>query len=234
MKKKVLIILVAAIAVFSVVFAVSSSNKNKEQDEGGKVVSINPEIPGTTKAPDKEVIVPTEYSEESDEKWSGVEEHKDPDKIVTVKIPLSFIDEKYANNLSAYARANGYESATLNPDRKTVTVKMKALSYELMRINIGVKTIQAICETIESETYPYVINMGDYDRDFSYMSLIVDEKKFKKADNIDGLFDYVSICCAYYMLNDPSSGNKLKIDIFSEKTGELLATKNFKKNDVMG
>lgn len=231
MKKKAVVILVAVVCIFAAIMAVSSVSKKDADDEGGRVVSIDPNIPTAGDKDDKEEE--SKKDEDEFEEWSGVEEHKDPNKIVSVKIPLSFIEEEYRNNLDAYVKAKGYESASLSLDGKTVNVKMRALAYELMKINIGVQTIRAICDTIKTDTYPYVINMGEYEDDFSYVSLLVNEKEFKSSNNADGLFDYVSICCAYYMLNDSSSKNTLKIDIISEKTGELLDSRSFKKNDIL-
>lgn len=224
MKKKAIIVLAIVICLAAVIFAVSKTG-DEAQQEPGKTVSVGDIIETTEN---------TEEDEEPQETEPTEAEKKDPDKIVKVEIPLAFIDYKYQNDLDSFAEDNGYESAKLSRDKKTVTVEMRALSYDLYLTQVGITTIKTICDTFESENYPYVINLGEYNEDFSYVTLLVDSKGFKNATNVDELFEYVSNCCAYYLLQDNDSPDEFKIDICNKKNGKLLATRSYSKNNYLG
>ena len=139
-----------------------------------------------------------------------------------------------ANNVIVFKPATkGYESAEYTWNKKNVKITLRALSYDLYLAKTGIATISAICETFESEDYPYVVNLGEYEADFSYVTLLVNKKKFDKADNVDDLFTHVSNCCAYYLLQDNDSPKEYKIDICDEKTGELLDSRTYNKKDFL-
>lgn len=223
MKKKIIIVLIVIVCLAAVIFVAGRNSDNGEKPNNS--VSIG------------EIINPTGDKDKNEEKETEKEteiQKKDPDKIVEFEIPVLFLEEKYQNNLGALARDKGYESATFSRNKKTVKIKLKALSYDLYLAQTGIATIRAICETFESKEYPYVKDLGEYEDDFSYVTLLVSGKKFKKADNVDLLFARVSNCCAYYLLQDNDSPNEYKIDICDEKTGKLLATKSFNKKDFLG
>ncbi len=218
MKKKI-IIAVAVIAVLALV--VAFTGKDKENNKNSNGVSIG------------EVIKPTESTKAENETEKNEEENKDPDKIVKIELPLSFIEEKYQNDLDRFVEDNGYKSAKLKRDKKTVEIEMRALSYDIYLTGQGISTMRAICETFESKDYPYVKNLGEYESDFSFITLLVDGNEFKKSENIDNLFGYVANCCAYYLLQDKDAPEEFKIDICGVKNKKLLATRTYNLKDYL-
>ena len=136
--------------------------------------------------------------------------------------------------LDKFVKDKGYESAELSWNKKNVKIRLRALSYDIYLMKEGISTISAICEIIESKDYPYVVNLGEYEDDFSFVTILVNKKKFKKVNNADALFTYVSNCCAYYLLQDNDSPNEYKIEICDENTGEVLDSRTFNKKALVG
>lgn len=229
MKKKVIIAIAVIICVAAVVFA--SGKFSKKDETPDNKVSIG-EIIETTGKKDKAEKTTEKKTEKETEKETEIKK-KDPEKIVEFEIPVLFLEPEYQNNLKKLVREKGYESATYSWDKKNVVIKLRALSYDLYLIKTGLTTINAICETIESEDYPYVINMGEYEDDFSHVEILVDAAGYKKANNADDLFNHVSNCCAYYLLQDESSPDKYTIDICNEKTGTKIESRKFNKKDFL-
>lgn len=244
MKKKVAIALVI-ICIVAVIFAFGrNSGESKESDTTTSVTETTEKITEkdknekeTQKATEKETEKATKKEPESTTDLGVFTpdevEKKDPDEIVEFEIPVLLLEVEYQNNLKKLVREKGYESAEYTMDKKNVKIRLKALSYDIYLVKVGISTISAICETFESEDYPYVVNLGEYEDDFSYVTLLVNKKKFQQADNTDDLFTHVSNCCAYYLLQDNDGPNKYKIDICDEKTGELLDSKTFNKKDFL-
>ena len=229
MKKKIIIAVAVIICVIAVVFA---SGKFRKEETPDNRVSIGEIIETTTKKNVKEEKPANKETEKHSEKETEIK-HKDPEKMVQFEIPVLFLDAKYQNNLKKLVRDNGYESATYSVDKKRVIIKLKALSYDLYLIKTGVATISAMCETIESEEFPYVKNLGEYEDDFSHVEILVDSSAYKKAENTNDLFNHISNCCAYYLLQDKNGPDKYTIDICDEKTGNKIESKKFNKNDFL-
>lgn len=229
MKKKVIIAIAVIIAVAAIVFAFGRSKEEKPDDNR---VSIGEIIETTTKKNGKEEKTTERVTEKETEKETEIKK-KDPDKIVEFEIPLLFVEAEYQNNLKRLAKEKGYESATLSFDKKKVKIKLRSLSYDLYLMKTGISTMSAICETFESKDYPYVKNLGEYEDDFSHVTLLVNSKKYRNADNKDELFTHISNCCAYYLLQDNDSPNKYTIDICDEKTGTKIESRQFNKKDFL-
>lgn len=229
MKKKVVIAVAVIIVIAAIVFAFG---RNKEEKPDDNRVSIGEIIETTTKKNGKEEKPTQKVTEKETEKETEIKK-KDPDKIVEFEIPLLFVEAEYQNNLKKFAREKGYESATYTRNKQGVKIRLKALSYDMYLIKVGLQTINAICETFESEDYPYVKNLGEYEDDFSHVTLLVDSSKYLKAENKDELFTHVSNCCAYYLLQDNDGPNKYLIDICDEKTGSRLESRQFNKKDFL-
>ena len=229
MKKKVIIVIAVIIFAAAVVFA---SGRFRKEEAPDNRVSIGEIIETTTKKNSKEEKTTKKETEKATEKETEIK-HKDPEKIVEFEIPVFFLESQYQNNLKKFAREKGYESATYSFDKKRVIIRLKALSYDLYLIKTGIATISAICETIESEEFPYVKNLGEYEDDFSHVEVLVDSSEYRKAENKDDLFTHVSNCCAYYLLQDKKGPDKYTIDICDEKTGANIESRKFNKKDFL-
>lgn len=225
MKKKIIVALVILICVAAVAFSFG-------RKKGDDVSENKTTIAETTKKNQKEEKTTVKPTEKETEKVTEIKE-KDPDKIVSFEIPVLFLDTKYQNNLKALVRDKGYESATYTRNKQAVKIKLKNLSYDLYLAKTGISTISAICETFNSEEFPYVKNLGEYEDDFSYVTILVDSKKYMSAENKNDLFSHISNCCAYYLLQDNDSPDKYTVDICDEKTGNKLETRTFNKKDFL-
>lgn len=229
MKKKVAIALVVIICFVAVVL-IAGRNSGGDKEPQTTLSSVE----STKETADKNEKETEKETERETEPFSADEiEKKDPDEIVEFEMPVLFLDEKYQKNPGKLVKDKGYESAELTWNKKNVKIRLKALSYDIYLAKTGIETISAICETFESKEYPYVVNLGEYEDDFSYVTLLVNKKKFEKADNADALFTHVSNCCAYYLLQDKDSPNEYKIDICDQKTGKLLDSRSFNKKDFI-
>lgn len=225
MKKKSIIIIAVIIVIAAIVFF---AGKNKNDETPDNKVSVSNTVEADTNKNSKEEKTTEKVTEEETE-----HKKKDPDKIVEFEIPVLFLESKYQNNLKAFVRDNGYESATFTKNKTCVKIKLKALSYDIYLMKVGIYTIKAICETFESKEYPYVIKLGEYEDDFSYVKLLVDSKKYRSADNKENLLKHVSDCCAYYLLQDNNSPDEYTIEICDEKTGTKIETRKYNKNDYL-
>lgn len=232
MNKKLAIAIVVIICIVAVLFVTG-----RNSDEGKEPQTTVSSVDSTKETKKDESGKTQEKATKTTTENIGFSpdeiEKKDPDEIVEFEIPVLFLDAEYQNNLNKLIRDKGYESAEYTWNKKNVKITLRALSYDLYLAKTGIATISAICETFESKDYPYVVNLGEYEADFSYVTLLVNKKKFDKADNVDDLFTHVSNCCAYYLLQDNDSPKEYKIDICDEKTGELLDSRTYNKKDFL-
>ena len=245
MKKKVAIALVVIICLVAVML-VAGRNSNEDKEPQTTASAVETTNKNDKDKPEKETEKETEkatekVTEKTTEATTDIGvftpdeiEKKDPDEIVEFEIPLVFLESKYQKNLDKFVKDKGYESAELSWNKKNVKIRLRALSYDIYLMKEGISTISAICEIIESKDYPYVVNLGEYEDDFSFVTILVNKKKFKKVNNADALFTYVSNCCAYYLLQDNDSPNEYKIEICDEKTGEVLDSRTFNKKALVG
>lgn len=229
MKKKAIIAIAVIIAIAAIVFFAGRSNKEETPDNN---TSIAESVETTTEKNGKEEKNTEKLTEKETEKETEIEK-KDPDKIVSFEMPVFFLDSKYQNDLKALVRDKGYESAVYTRNKQCVKIRLKALSYDLYLVRTGIYTMSAIGETFGSEEFPYVKNLGEYEDDFSYVTLLVDSKKYRSAENKDDLFRHISDCCAYYLLQDNDSPKNYTIEICDEKTGAKIETRKFNKNDYL-
>ena len=225
MKKKIIIIIAVVIIAAAIVFGAGRNKENKTPDNKVSTTEI---VESTTKKSNKV----EKTTEKVTEKETEIEK-KDPDKIVSFEIPVIFLDSKYQNNLKALVRDKGYESAVYTRNKQCVKVKLKALSYDLYLMRTGIYTMSAICETIESKEFPYVKNLGEYEDDFSFVTVLVDSAKFMSADNKEDLYRHISDCCAYYLLQDNDSPKEYVIEICDEKTKMKIESRKYNKNDYL-
>ncbi len=223
MKKKIVIV---AVVVICLAVIIAFAAKKDKEPEGENTVSIGEILDVTENKTEEKTEKETEEEKTNNKK-------EDPDKIVSVEIPLLFIDAEYQNDLDGFVQKYGYKSAKLNKRKNTVTVKMKAFSYDLYLTRMGIATIRAICETFDSESYPYVKNLGDYESNFSFVTLLVNGNEFKKATNIDDLFKHISTCCAFYLMLDEEAPDEFTIEIRGVKNKQLLATRSYSVKDFI-
>lgn len=141
---------------------------------------------------------------------------------VEISIPLDAIEEKYQNDLDAYCKYYGYESATLNKRKGTVTVVMNAFTHELLLSRIGMQVVKAIYEVEDNKDYPYVNKIESYDSEnFSKVVLSVDASTYKKGAMAPFV---IGQSCLLYQLYTPSDKYKCEVEVIDKDTKEVIET----------
>lgn len=158
------------------------------------------------------------------------EKRKDPSEEVSINIPLSLIESEYHNDLDTYAQKYGYNSAVLEKDG-TVTIKMRALSHSLLLARMGTTVMKEIGAIIDSGDFPYAVELGTYNDDFSYITMFVKGKQFKKADS--SLLPYmIAECGMYYQLYTESTDYKCEVILADHETKEIVFQKTYTAKDI--
>lgn len=149
-----------------------------------------------------------------------------------VTMPLSFVDKKYHNNLDKYCKDYGYISCSLNEKDQTVTVIMKALTYDLNLVKIGMQVMTSIGDAIDSGTYPYAVKLESYSENFDEIVMLVDGEGYK-ADPQSSLLPYMlGECGTYYQVFTTENQYKCKVIIKDAETGEELFNKTYKTSNT--
>lgn len=208
--KKIICLALALTVLFS--FAACGKNKQK-----GNLVAYK----------DDEGTIVTEYMKE--EATLGREAADDE---VKVTMPLVFLDEKYRNDIKKYCEDFGYIEAAVNEKKQTVTVIMRALSYELNLVKIGTTVMRNIGETVDSGEYPYVKRLESYSPNFDELVMLVDGEGYKKDDQHSLLPYFLGECGMYYQIFTTENEYHCTVKIKDEKTGEIIDEKYYETDNT--
>ena len=127
----------------------------------------------------------------------------DPNTHISITVPLNYItflsatQKKYKDNLKLYCEDNGFLSYSTDEENGKVTFTMTAFTYNGMISKKGFRLINTLGTLMESDTYPYFTNLGDYNENFSYVELLVDEKGYAKDEFSSQLPSYVADLCMH-------------------------------------
>lgn len=204
MKKKLVLIAAVVLVICAVIIGFSLSASQEKKTE-----------PDTSVDGDGTIVIKITEAQETEETPTRA-----IDKKTTVRFPLMLIDQQYHDDLDAYAKAKGYEKIKVVGD--DVEIVMTEFSYGLLLTSVGVKTVSGICDTIESEDYPYVLSLTEYNEDFSYIVMGVDKKGYSAADNLNDLYNCIAVYALSYQLYNENSDDKCKIYIVEEGSNILL------------
>ncbi len=205
MKKKLPLILVFLLVLTVIVVAAFLP---KDEEPAGTVDV--PEI-------GQPVLITVDPSEETTTKKS---DHKSMEDRIEVLLPADFVDAKYKGDLDAFAKAKNYDSVVAEGDK--VRVRMREFSYDLLLTQKGMMTVTGIAETIDSKSFPYVMDLSSYNEDFSQIVLSVKSKSMKKAGNLNDLYNLVASYALYYQLYLKDSSMSCEILIIEDKSNILL------------
>ncbi len=208
--KKIICIALA----LTVLFTLSACGKKKQEgtlfaytDENGNIV--------------------TEYHEQ--EETLGREAADDEVKIT---MPLVFLDEEYRNDIKKYCEDFGYIEATVNEKKQTVTVIMRALSYDLNLVKIGTTVMRNIGETVDSGEFPYVKRLESYSPNFDELVMLVDGEGYKKDAQHSLLPYFLGECGMYYQIFTTANEYHCTVKIKDEKTGEIIDEKYYETDNT--
>ncbi len=141
-------------------------------------------------------------------------------KTVKVKVPASFIKGQSGGDIEKYAEK--YDYKIVEDKDGNVTLKMDGMSYSLLLSNIGMDTMLALGDIVDSGDYPYIVKLGDYSRDFSYILMLADTKKYKGKPSYEELAELIGLCGLYYQYYTIEEHNSCEVVIASEKDGKVL------------
>ncbi|MBQ8503005.1 MAG: hypothetical protein IJ491_01875 [Clostridia bacterium] len=169
---------------------------------------------------DDEGNIVTEYVSENEE---DKEKNKnDIDNEVKVTLPLVLIDSEYRNDIDAYCEANGFIKGKINEKDQTVTITMRALTYDLNLVRIGTKVMSNIGSAIDSGEYPYVQKLESYSENFDEIVMLVDGEGYKADKQHSLLPYYLGECGMYYQLYTTENEYRCTVKIKDAKTGEII------------
>ena len=145
------------------------------------------------------------------------------DETVKIKVPSDMVNSAAGGDIKKYAATYGYE--IIENDDSDITLKMPGRSYSLMLSAISVKVVRSIGEILDSGDYPYLVELRDYAEDFSYILMLVNSEKYKKAEETPSykeLSDLIGLCGLYYQFFTKEKDNKCIVLLADSKTGEVV------------
>ena len=144
-------------------------------------------------------------------------------KNYKVRVPASLLSGDAGGNLQKYADTYGYDIKEHKDG--TVTMKMDGMTYSLMLTKIGLDTMVVLGEIVDSGNYPYVVKLGDYNKDFSYILMLVNDNKYKqlgKKPSYEELAFIIGQMGLYYQQFTTEEENICKVVIAGSKSGKVL------------
>ena len=94
-------------------------------------------------------------------------------------------------------------------------------------IKMGMTTMSTIAKLVQSDSFPYFLEIGEYEEDFSAITLKVDGEKFKQDSTSSLLAMTVSESCLMYLTYTPAKKAKCTVTVIDSKTGEQLSREKF-------
>lgn len=144
-----------------------------------------------------------------------------PKKDYKITIPEDIISVDFQGDAQSYAKVYGYE--IVENENGNITFKMDGKEYSMLLSRVGMKTIREIGAIVDSGDFPYVTDLGDYSKDFSYILILVNGKKYKKADDKETFMTLISQCGLYYQYHSNPQAPKCEVVIADSKSGKVLA-----------
>lgn len=158
----------------------------------------------------------------------------DPNTEIKITVPMSYItylsltQERYKDNLQLYCEDNGFLSYSSDEANDKVTFTMTAFTYNGMISKKGFNLINSIGQLMESETYPYFKNLGDYNDNFSYVELLVDARAYEKDEFSSQLPAYIAdICMHNYQLFTTTADYSCTVAVKNAKNGKVISEKTY-------
>lgn len=217
--KKVIVTLLVTLTVLTCFTACKNSeNKDSHMD---KVVDISPVT--QTQPVSKNDIIDFETTRPKEEP-STIE----TDKTTKINVPWSFLENEAGGNVDEYAETYGYKIKKEKDG--SATMSMDGATYSLLLSQVGMRTIMAFGDIVDSGDYPYTVKLADYSEDFSYLLMQVDTelyKKHKKTCSYEDLAYLLGQIGLYYQMFTVEEENKCEVVLASEKTGKVVFSETY-------
>ena len=147
------------------------------------------------------------------------------DKTIRVSIPAALMGGKANGDIKKYAATHGYE--IIRETDGSVTLKMDGMTYSFMLTSVGMDTMMALGDIVDSGDYPYVVRLSDYSSDFSYILMLADKEKYDGNHSYEELAEIVGLCGLYYQYFTTENNKKCEVVIADEKSGEVLYSETY-------
>ena len=148
------------------------------------------------------------------------------DKTIRVSIPAALVGGKANGDIKKYAATHGYE--IIKETDGSVTLKMDGMTYSFMLTSVGMDTMMALGDIVDSGDYPYVVRLKDYSSDFSYILMLADKEKYDGSPSYSELSELIGLCGLYYQYFTTETNKKCEVVIADEKSGEVLYSETYK------
>lgn len=147
-------------------------------------------------------------------------------KNYKITIPEDLISVEHDGDVNSYASLYGYEVVE-NEDGK-VTLKMDGKEYSMLLSRTGMSTIRELAAIVDSKDFPYAKEIKDYSKDFSYILITVNGKKFSKAENKDFFLTLISQCGLYYQYHANPESPSCQVVIADSESGKVLTNEIYR------
>ena len=148
-------------------------------------------------------------------------------KNYKITIPEDLIAVDHDGDAKSYASLYGYE--IVEQENGNVTFKMDGTDYSMLLSRAGMKAIRELGAIVDSDEFPYAKEIKDYSKDFSYIIITVNAKKYNKAANKDFFLTLVSQCGLYYQCHSNPEAPSCQVVVADSKTGEVLTNEIYRK-----
>ncbi len=214
-------ICLALVLVMVVLFAACSKKEDKGPlfaytDADGKVVTGYAEDIDTQK----------DDGEEKDDNGN-----KNPDKKISITMPLVFLGEEYINDVDSYCEVNGFIKGKINEKDQTVTITMRALTHDLFLVKIGMQVMSNIGGVVDSGDYPYVKELESYSDNFDEIVMLVDGKKYEADQQHSLLPYYLGECGMYYQVFTTENEYECTVKIKDAKSGKIIDEQHYETDN---
>ena len=217
--KKVIVTLLVTLIILS---CFTGCKKNEAQDgHMDKVVDISPVT--DTQETSRQDVIDFETTRPKEEP-STIK----PEKKMKVNVPWSFIQNEAGGDVNKYAATHGYDIKREKDGSATMT--MDGLTYSLLLSKVGMNTIMAFGDIVDSGDYPYTVKLADYSEDFDYLLMQVDTslyKKYKDTCSYEDLAYLLGQIGLYYQMFTVEEDDKCEVILASAKTGKVVYSKTY-------
>ena len=150
------------------------------------------------------------------------------EKTMKINLPWSFIQNEAGDDVDKYAETYGYKIKKEKDG--SATMSMDGLTYSLLLSKVGMTTIMALGDIVDSGDYPYTVKLADYSEDFSYLLMQVDTEIYKKHKDTcpyEDLAYLLGQIGLYYQMFTVEEDNKCEVILASAKTGKVVYSETY-------
>ncbi|MFI3140786.1 MAG: hypothetical protein R3Y27_00585 [Clostridia bacterium] len=166
------------------------------------------------------------------------QEHNNPtedlDEIITIEIPLDFIEDEFQDNLALFANEYGYENAELTSSGDMVEVELNKFSHELLLTEKGIEVIQGVFTTFSDGGYDFASSLLEYYEDFTRIVIGVYASECEDEVYYETLAKEIAVLSMTYQLYDEDPALSSEIVLRDIDTSEDVYEVIYTYEQLMG